>query len=156
MKSLEEIIKQEPMIMNDWKHKVDVIGDFEGIDLNNEEYTAEEPPYANVEYWLEKKRDMKEAIERWKDINILFASYSQTSYSGDAWVLFERNGTLYEASGSHCSCYGLEGQWMPEEVVLAEIENRLLKGSFGEDDWSENNFKEKLCEFLDVQFIKNS
>jgi len=45
---------------------------------------------------------------------------------------------------------------MPEEVVLAEIENRLLKGSFGEDDWSENNFKEELCEFLDVQFIKNS
>jgi hypothetical protein len=45
---------------------------------------------------------------------------------------------------------GLEGQWSPEEIVLAELENRLVNGTWGEDDWSDNNFKVELCEFLGI------
>ena len=47
---------------------------------------------------------------------ILFASYGGCSYAGDALVLFERDGKLFEVNGSHGSCYGLEGQWNPEET----------------------------------------
>src|SRR5690625_4483265 len=142
--------------MNDWSHKNDVIGDFEGIYMTNEEYEATEPPYSNVIFWNENKGKMRQAIERYKNINILFASYGQANYSGDAWVLFERDGKLFEVGGGHCSCYGLEGQWEEEEVLLKELENRLLNGSFGEDGWSDNNFKQELCEFLGVEFRKNS
>ena len=150
MKLLEEILKQPPVFMNDWTHKVDVISDFEDIYLTNKEYIAETPPYPNVQFWLERKERMHKAIEEYKDINILFASYGNANYSGSAWVLFEKNGQLFEVNGDHCSCYGLEGQWEPEEVSLIELEHRLIHGSFGEDSWSDNNFKEELCEFLGV------
>jgi hypothetical protein len=58
------------------------------------------------------------------DDEILFASYGGGAYDGDAFVLFERAGTLYEASGSHCSCYGLEGQWKPDETTWEALAMR--------------------------------
>ena len=156
MKTLVEIIKQEPIFLNIWSHKIDVIGDFEDVSMTYKEYTATESPYGNKSYWLEKKAQMDKVIEKYKDINILFASYGNDNYSGDAWVLFEQEGILYEVSGSHCSCYGLEGQWEPEPVSLKELEHRLLNGTFGIDDWSDNNFKQELCEFLGVGILNES
>ena len=81
MKKLQEIIKQEPVFLNDWSHKIDVIGDFEGIYTDYKEYKADNSPYANTKYWLEKKQDMDIAIEKYKDIDILFASYGCATYS---------------------------------------------------------------------------
>jgi hypothetical protein len=57
--------------------------------------------------------------------NILFASYDCGGYDGEAFVIFEENGSLYEVHGSHCSCYGLEGQWEPELTTKAALEMRL-------------------------------
>ena len=93
---------------------------------------------------------MKDAIEKWKPINILFASYGLDNYSGDAFVLFERDGQLFEVNGSHCSCYGLEGQWSPEDTTLEALEFRLLKGTFGTDSYSDNEFAKELKDFLGV------
>jgi hypothetical protein len=55
---------------------------------------------------------------------IHFAQYEQLHYEGSAFVLFERDGRLYECNGSHCSCYGLEGQWSPEETSWGAIAMR--------------------------------
>lgn len=137
MKTIQEIISQESMFLNDFDSKHDVLTSFAGERWD----------------WDEEKEN--EFVEKNKDINILFASYGCANYSGDAWVLFEQDGKLYEINGGHCSCYGLEGQWEPEEVSLKELEYRLLKGTWGEDDWSDNNFKEELCSFLGVEFIEN-
>lgn len=137
MKTLQEILNQEPVFLNDWSEKDGILRDFSG------------------ERWDWDNEKEEEFVKQNKDLNIIFASYSYANYSGDAWVLFEQDGKLYEVNGSHCSCYGLEGQWEPEEVLLDELENRLLNGTFVEDDWSDNNFKEELCKFLDVEFIKN-
>jgi hypothetical protein len=136
MKTLEEILNQESIFLNDWSSKNGVISDFE-----ENKYDYEKDEYVRT-------NDVD-------DVNILFASYGCANYSGDAWVLFEQNGELFEVNGNHCSCYGLEGQWNPEVVMLEELENRLVKGSFGEDNWSDNNFKEELCKFLDVEFVRN-
>lgn len=57
---------------------------------------------------------------------ILFAEYEQDGYDGSAFVLFTRNGKLYEVNGSHCSCFGLEGQWEPEETLVAAIDRRMI------------------------------
>lgn len=81
------------------------------------------------------------------NLNILFASYTQGYYEGDAWVLFEKDGKLFEVDGGHCSCYGLEGQFEPKEVSLEELEHRLTKGTFGEDC---GNFKNELKQFLGI------
>jgi hypothetical protein len=59
-----------------------------------------------------------------KDGEILFASYGGGSYAGDALVLFERDGDLYENTGSHCSCYDLEGQWEPEKTTWDALARR--------------------------------
>lgn len=81
------------------------------------------------------------------NVNILFAWYEYVDYSGSAEVIFEQDGVLYEVSGSHCSCYGLEGQWEPQTLELKEIQHRLTKGTFGEY----GGFKEVLIKFLGVK-----
>lgn len=62
------------------------------------------------------------------DDEVIYAEYTYEDYSGRAWVLYQRGGTLYEAFGSHCSCHGLEGQWEPEETTLEAIMMRPLEG----------------------------
>lgn len=150
MKTISEILKQTPVYLHDWNEKIDLIGDFEDVYMTGSEYRLEESPYPNKKRFFETKQKMTDAIERYKDINILFASYGYENYSGDAWVLYEQNGKLYEVDGSHCSCYGLENQWSPEEVTLPELEYRLINGSFGDDDYSGSDFKKELKEFLGI------
>lgn len=58
-------------------------------------------------------------------VEILFAYYTYEDYSGCAFVLFSRDGKLYEVNGGHCSCYGLEGQWEPEETTVEAIKKRI-------------------------------
>lgn len=66
-------------------------------------------------------------------VTVLVASYTYEDYNGDAYVLFERDGKLWEVHGSHCSCYGLEEQWEPEQTDEASIRHRFTKGYFGRD-----------------------
>lgn len=60
---------------------------------------------------------------------VYLAWYGYGSYSGDSLVIFEKNGVLYEVNGSHCSCYGLEGQWEPEVTSWEALGMRKLEGS---------------------------
>lgn len=133
MKSYQEIINQESVFLNSFANREDVLYEFHGV------------------YSFDSEWKKEAVLNICKDINILFASYGNDNYEGEAWVLFEKDGKLYEVHGSHCSCYGLEEQWEPEEVILQELEHRLLNGTFGEYDWAGNVFKDELCEFLGVK-----
>lgn len=64
------------------------------------------------------------------DEDILIASYDVDDYSGEAFVLFERDGRLFEVNGSHCSCHGLEEQWDPEETTAGALK---IRRCFGEE-----------------------
>lgn len=90
----------------------------------------------------------EEAFKIFDGVNILFASYGYANYSGDAFILFEKEGGLFEVNGSHCSCYGLEGQWEPTPVSIEELEHRLKNGRLGQDDWCGNQFADELKVFL--------
>ena len=68
-------------------------------------------------------------------ICILAAWYGYGCYDGSAAVLFEKDGQLYEVYGSHCSCYGLEGQWSPELVVESELLARALREAGEKSGW---------------------
>lgn len=68
--------------------------------------------------------------------NVLLAWYGYGSYCGDAFVLFEKTGKLYEVDGSHCSCFGLEGQWSPEETSWEALAKRNFYGS-GSDGYEQ-------------------
>lgn len=120
MKTLQEIINQQPVFLNDWKE--------DGINGLITDFEISKLPVPNV----------------------LFGSYSYENYSGDAWVLVEENGKLFEVNGSHCSCYGLEQQWEKEEVCLPELEQRIVKGTFGTDSYCSNEFKNELLTFLGI------
>lgn len=76
-------------------------------------------------------------------VNILFAEYSSGNYEGSATVIYEENGQLFEVHGSHCSCYGLEGQFSPEECSVEDILHRAANGNFSEVD---NNEIKKVIE----------
>ena len=153
MKTIEQIIEQEPVFLNDFDNRFDVIMNFNDVYLDFEDYSATESPYGNENYWRKKKAEADEVLAIFEGVNILFASYGNDNYSGDAWVLFEKDGILYEVHGSHCSCYGLEGQWEPEEVDLRELEHRLFYGTFGTDKWSGNEFKQELMTFLGIEGV---
>jgi len=69
--------------------------------------------------------------KEYDNINILLAEYYTPDWEGYAFVLFEQNGKLYEVNGSHCSCFGLEGQFIPEEVSVEALRYRIANGYFG-------------------------
>lgn len=157
MEASEEIIKQEPIYLNGWKCKYDVVSGFGDTNMDYEDFISEEPTWPNKKNWHKYKADMEKELEEFKDVNIILASYGNDYYEGEAFVLFEREGRLFEVNASHCSCYGLEGQWNEEveEVVLEELKNRLKNGTFGECEYTGNNFKKELCALLGVEYVKN-
>lgn len=152
MKTISQLKEQVPVYLNDWagKDKIQLISDFDDIYMSKEEYEAVEAPYNNKEHWEQKKIEMSNAIKRWEPINILFATYSYQDYSGDAFVLFERDGKLFEVNGSHCSCYGLEGQFEPEETSVEALAHRLIEGKMGQDSYCGNEYGNELKQFLGV------
>lgn len=65
------------------------------------------------------------------DFNIIYEVYECGNYEGEAFVLMENDkGELFECHGSHCSCYGMEDQWDPEETSLKALEYRAENGDY--------------------------
>lgn len=60
---------------------------------------------------------------------VFVAWYGYGDYCGSSFVLFEKDGKLYEVNGSHCSCNGLEGQWDPEETSWAALAHTYRNGT---------------------------
>ena len=92
--------------------------------------------------WSDKQdveRDFSIDSQELKGAKIHLAWYGQGDYCGSAFVLFEKDGQLYECHGSHCSCYGLEDQWGPEETTVESLAHRLEHGYVfsGYDDGDE-------------------
>jgi hypothetical protein len=80
-----------------------------------------------------------------QDANILIAYYSCANYEGQAYVLYEQGGKLFEVTGGHCSCNGLEGQWEPEETSISALRMIIKDGT----KYEVNDVKNDLTEVLD-------
>ena len=121
-----------PLLLNNWQENTvnEVFRDF----CEYGEEVSERPEFKNVE--------------------ILLASYGTPSYEGYAFVLFKRDGKLYEVNGSHCSCYGLEGQWNPEATSAKELLKRVDEGHLGAAGYGDNPFANELREVL-ISLDKN-
>lgn len=83
-------------------------------------------------------------LSQLKESKVLLAWYAFGGYEGEAFVLFEKDGILYEVNGSHCSFYGLEGQWDPQEVTWQALSKRNLLGDMSESQTA-NKFLQNLC-----------
>lgn len=125
-----------PVLLNNWAGQTvkDVLSDFDGTRWAH----YREPDAPSVE---EKPE--------FAGVEILLASYGTPSYEGYAFVLFRRDGKLYEVNGSHCSCYELEGQWEPEETTVEALRHRIGAGQLGSGGWDDNPFAAELLQVLD-------
>lgn len=59
---------------------------------------------------------------------VIYAEYDRPGYEGYANVIYRNGDRFYWAHGSHCSCYGLEGQWDPEEYDARTLTYILRRG----------------------------
>jgi hypothetical protein len=119
-----------PVFLHDWQTAESVFEDFEATRWG---------------------ADSSHPIADKNDIEILLASYTYEDYSGNAFVLYRDkiSGLLYEVNGSHCSCYGLEGQWTPEETDVKVLRHRLTEGTLG-SYYGSNEYAKELTEVLDA------
>lgn len=61
----------------------------------------------------------------------VFAAYETPSYDGYALVIVKNSDDQFDViEGSHCSCYGLEGQWKPTRHDEVEIK-KMLTAPYG-------------------------
>jgi len=67
------------------------------------------------------------APEDREGVTIVRAEYELEGYEGSAHVVFVRGGKLYKVNGSHCSCNGLEGQWLATVVPELFARSRVLQ-----------------------------
>ena len=60
----------------------------------------------------------------------VFSVYEQGGYEGDCFVIYSYDGVeFFMTSGSHCSCFGLEGQWSPDETTYEALRHIFTEGS---------------------------
>jgi hypothetical protein len=85
--------------------------------------------------------------EELKDVEILIAYESVGDYGCDSssWFLFRKGGKLYENHGNHCSCYGFEDQWHPEETTVEYLKSNKFYFSCGGYD-SNGGVNKRLVE----------
>lgn len=77
-----------------------------------------------------------------KEPDVIFAAYSYENYSGTSVVLFKVDDKYYLNDGSHCSCYGLEGQWNPEEYNSLDLLKKCV------DKHSDYGYYEQIKEIV--------
>jgi len=78
------------------------------------------------------------------NVTILLATYIHDELGGEAFVLFRKNGTLYEVNASHDSMGRMTGQWEPEETLLKALRYRLEQGRLGRAADGSNLFADEL------------
>lgn len=132
------------MYLNSWEQDkfFEMVMDFEDLCIDKDEFESED-------FDPDEKKQAQATLEKYKDIEILLASYADDGcYGGDAYVLFRKDNKLYEVNACHCSCFGIEGQWEPEETSIESIKHRLKEGSLGRDD-DKNVFADELTQIID-------
>jgi hypothetical protein len=83
--------------------------------------------WVNHSYGHHPRWEAKPILEELEDATILFwldGLDAVNIWSSHAILIYEKNGVLYEVNGSHCSCYGYEGQWRPEVTTWAALKMR--------------------------------
>ena len=103
--------------------------------------------FTNNEDVISKYSAPPNAVE---NAEVLLAWYGYGDYCGSSFVLFKKEGKLYEVNGSHCSCYGLEGQWQPEETNKESLYLRATEGYTFYECESSEVAKERLLEVVNT------
>lgn len=79
-----------------------------------------------------------------RGIEILLASYTRELCRGSAFILYRKDGVLYEVNAGHDSVDDMRGQWEPEDTFVEALRYRLEKGRLGEGAHGVNLFANEL------------
>lgn len=118
------------------------LGDFDSLDDVKNNFSRD--GYKNGKWVI-----LPEEETKYDGVNIMLAWYEVDGYEGYAFVLFNKDGKLYTVEGSHCSCYGLEGQWSPDETTAEALRHRMTAGYLGKSYSGEEEFSIPLSAQLD-------
>lgn len=84
--------------------------------------------------------------------DILIAYESVGSWGCDSASFFllkdRSDGKLYEVNGSHCSCYGFEGQWSPEETTVDYLKSDKFRFYIGGYDGDPEINRQKMLDYI--------
>jgi len=84
----------------------------------------------------------KQIVEQYQIIIAIVNNYGYEEYS---YFLMLKDGILYENFGAHCSCYGFEGQFEPEETSVEYLLSKNYK-------YRDN---QEIMDFLNSGILKN-
>lgn len=106
------------------------------------------------DYGEPSEKDKQELLSLLGEYNIVIAYESVGNWGCDSssWFLLrhKNTGVYYEFSGSHCSCYGFEGQFELNETPLEYLKSdKFYLGCGGYDDdevENRNAVKQSLSE----------
>jgi hypothetical protein len=101
-----DALRWTPIYLGTWSGYEDMIGSFRPYD------------------WDKGGRKAGRLALQPEEHEVIYANYEQGNYDGRAFVIYQKDGKLYEVHGSHCSCNGLEECWSPEETSWAAIAMR--------------------------------
>jgi hypothetical protein len=114
--------------------------------------------YAGTEsgfsYREPKEVDFKDARKKLSNMKVLIAYESVGSYGCDSSSFFllqnKKTNELFEVHGSHCSCYGFEGQLLLEPTTIEALKARNETGVFycGGYDYNETENQMLVKEYI--------
>ena len=93
--------------------------------VNNYSRTADS---SDDEYYNHKEESSKKLDGM--SVILAYESVADSGEYAESFFLLKRNydGALFEVHGSHCSCYGFEGQLDLEETIPAALRYRAING----------------------------
>jgi len=114
-----------------------------------EEYAGDKSGFDYGEPDADDKAKVAKYLE---DYNIVIAYESVGSWGCDSASYFllqhKETGEFQEFSGSHCSCYGFEGQFDPQEATLEYLKSDKFNFWCGGYDDNETENQKAVKDFL--------
>jgi hypothetical protein len=94
-------------------------------------------------------KELRKSLNKY-DILIAYESVGSWGCDSSSWFLLrdKKTGKLYETHGSHCSCYGFEGQWNLEETTVEYLKSDKFHFCTGGYDNNESDNQSKVKEYL--------
>lgn len=85
------------------------------------------------------------------EILIAYESVGSWGCDSASFFLTRKDGVLYENHGGHCSCYGFEGQWSPEETTKETLERQSMGFAGGGYDDNRDAHDEQIKAYIKEQ-----
>ena len=115
----------------------------------SEQYAGDK---SGFDYGCPENKDKSELLKELKRFNIVIAYESVGSWGCDSssYFLMQRknDGVYFEFSGGHCSCYGFEGQYDPQEATIEYLKSDKFYFYCGGYDDNETDNQKAVEEFL--------